>query len=77
MLWLLAILALTVVVVVIRARFWPYGPCPACQGRRGRGIGSRPQAYNRCGRCGGKGERIRPLALMWARHREEAKRRKR
>ena len=76
MAWLLAAAAVVAVVLVARSWFFPYGPCPACQGRRGRGIGSRPKSYNRCGRCGGKGERIRPLALIWARHREEAQRRK-
>lgn len=56
--------------------YWELGPCPRCTGR-GRGRGSRPKAYNRrCGKCGGKGERIRPLALIWPKHREEARRRK-
>ena len=38
---------------------WPYGPCPRCEGRRGRGAGSTSKAWNRCRRCGGKGERAR------------------
>lgn len=60
---------------LVRTRYWPYGPCPRCAGRRGRGFLSRPRAYNRCGRCDG-GERIRPLSMIWPRWREEAARRK-
>lgn len=73
---LLAGAAAATAVIAVRSRFWPYGRCPACQGRKGRGAGSTDQAYNRCRRCRGSGERIRPLALMWARHRAEARRRK-
>jgi len=71
--WLLLVIAGLVVFVAVRARFWPYGPCKSCRRRRGRGVGSTTDAYNRCRRCGGKGERIRPLARMWPRWREEAK----
>lgn len=73
---IVAVLAAALGFVLIRTRFWPNGRCPACQGRKGRGIGSTDQAFNRCRRCGGSGERIRPLALIWARHRETARKRK-
>lgn len=76
--WLiLAAVAVTAAVLAVRGRFWPWGPCPRCtrkgRGKAGRGPGSGGQAWNRCGRCGGSGERIRPLALMWPRHREAAR----
>lgn len=72
---LLAVMAAAGVaaVVLVRARFWPYAACRACQGRRGRGVGSTPRAYNRCHWCGGSGERIRPLAKIYPRWREEAR----
>jgi hypothetical protein len=73
---IVAVLAAALVFVLVRSRFWPYGRCPACRGRKGRGIGSTDQAFSRCGRCGGSGERIRPLALIWPRHREVARKRK-
>ena len=74
------ILLLIAVVAVAGFLFWTYrwelGPCPRCNGS-GRGWRSRRKAYNRrCPKCGGKGERIRPLALIWPKHREEARRRK-
>ena len=72
MLWLL-IAAAAVTAVAVRARFWPYARCRACQGRKGRGIASTDRAYSRCHRCGGSGERIRPAALLWRRWREEAR----
>lgn len=62
--------------VLVRAWFWPYGPCPRCQSRKGgagRGLGSTPKAYNRCGKCGGKRERIRPLARIYPKWRKEAR----
>ena len=61
---------------LLRARFWPYGPCPACQDRRGRSRGSTARAWNRCPRCGGPGERIRPLARIYPRWREEHRKRR-
>ncbi len=74
---------LTVVFLLVRAWFWPYGPCPACTGHRsegrggrGRGLCSTVKAYNRCHRCGGKGERVRPLARIYPRWREEARKSK-
>ena len=73
---IVAVLAAALVFVLVRSRFWPYGRCPACRRRKGRGIGSTDQAFSRCGRCGGSGERIRPLALIWPRHREAARKRK-
>jgi len=76
-LWLVlaAVAAVAVTAVLVRARFWPYTRCPACRARKGRGIGSTDQAYNRCRKCGGSGERIRAAALIYSRWREEAKRR--
>lgn len=61
--------------VLLRARFWPYRPCPACKGRRGRGRGSTDEAYNRCRRCRGRGEQVRPISRIYRKWREEAKRR--
>jgi hypothetical protein len=76
--WLGAALAAAagVAAFLIRTRYWPYGPCPACTGRRGKGPLSTDSAYNRRCKCGGKGERIRPLALIWPKHRAEAQRRR-
>jgi hypothetical protein len=50
--------------VVIWHAIWPYGPCPACRGRRGRGPGSSSAAWSRCRRCGGHGERLRFLSSL-------------
>ncbi len=81
--WLFLILAAgaAAAVLAVRARFLPWGPCPRCtrkgRGKTGRGLGSGGQAWSRCGRCDGSGERIRPLALMWPQHRETARKRKR
>lgn len=61
---------------LVKARLWPYAPCPACQGRRGRGRGSTPRAYSRCRQCRGSGERIRPLARIYPRWNKEARRRR-
>lgn len=72
---LIVIAAVIVAGVLVRLRFWPYGPCPACRGRRGRGRWSRPAAYNRCRRCGGSGERIRPVSRIYPKWRQEARRR--
>ena len=68
-----AVLAAALAFVLVRTKFWPHGPCPACRGRKGRGIGSTDQAFSR---CGGSGERIRPLALIWPQHRAVARKRK-
>ena len=71
---------LTAAFLLVRAWRLPYGPCPSCagwrgqaskRGGRGRGWGSTKNAYNRCHRCGGKGERVRPLARIYPRWREE------
>jgi len=72
---LIAIAALAAAAFLAWTYWWPLGPCPRCAGRRGRGWGSTPRAYNRCGRCDG-GERIRPLSLTWPVHRTEARRRR-
>lgn len=69
--YVLLILLAVVAFALIRSWFWPYGRCPACTGRKGRGIGSTDSAFSRCRRCGGKGERVRPLALIWPRWRAE------
>ena len=77
MAWLILVCATVVAVLAVRSRWWPWGPCPWCtrkgRGKTGRGFGSGGQAWNRCGHCGGKGERIRPLALIWPRHRATAR----
>ena len=73
---IVAVLAAALAAAVTRARFWPYGRCPSCRSRKGRGVGSTGQAFSRCRRCGGSGERIRPLALAWPQHRETARKRK-
>ncbi len=71
----LAVLAVLAVSAATLARsfFWEWGPCPACKGRRGRGWGSTGGAWRDCGRCGGLGQRIRPLARIWPRHRKTAR----
>ena len=38
---------------------WPYGPCLACIGRRGRNPGSSNRRHGRCRVCRGSGERPR------------------
>ena len=77
MAWLILALAVAVAFLLVRARFWPLGPCPWCtrkgRGKSGRSWGSGGGAWSRCGHCGGSGERIRPLALIWPRHRETAR----
>jgi hypothetical protein len=71
--------AIVIIVLLAAALFGAWtlkferGPCPRCKGR-GRGRWSRPRAFNHRCRCGGSGERIRPLSLVWARHRKEARR---
>ena len=70
---IVAVLAAALVFTLARSRYWPYGRCPACRRRKGRGPGSTDQAFSRCGRCGGSGERIRPLARIWPVHREAAR----
>jgi hypothetical protein len=80
MYWPVLAAVAAVAVLLVRSRFWPLGPCPWCtrkgRGRSGRGPGSGGRAWNYCRHCGGKGERIRPLALIWPRHRETARKRK-
>ena len=63
--------------VLLRARLFPYGPCPRCSGCRGRGVGSTSKAYNRCGRSGCRGgERIRPISRVYKVWRDEDRARK-
>lgn len=69
---LLSVAALAVAFLLVRARFWPLGPCWLCRGRAGRGWGSTKKAYSRCHVCGGTGRRIRPLAKIYRKWREEA-----
>lgn len=64
------VLVLAAAAWLVRLRYWPYGPCRACEGRRGRGIGSSRQAWSHCQKCRGSGERLRPGARLWARNRE-------
>ena len=81
MLWLILAIAAVVVFRLVRARWWPKGPCPWCtrkgRGKSGRGWGSTDRAFNDCRHCGNSGWRIRPLALLWPRHRETARKLKR
>ena len=78
---LILAVAAVVVFVLVRARFWPLGPCRWCtrkgRGKSGRSLGSGGGAWSKCGHCGGSGERVRPLALIWPQHREAAAKRKR
>jgi hypothetical protein len=78
--WLILAAAAAVVFVLVRGRFWELGPCPWCtrkgRGKAGRSAGSGGQAWSRCRHCGGSGERVRPLALIWPRHRETARKRR-
>lgn len=74
--WLLAVIAALVAVAafLVRTRYWELGPCPRCKGRRGRGRWSTDGAFNHRCKCGGRGERVRPLSMIWARHRATARR---
>lgn len=65
-----AVLAAVAVVWLVRLWLWPYGPCSRCRGRRGRGFGSTRTAWSRCRACGGTGERLRPGARLFTRHRQ-------
>lgn len=56
---------------LVRARLHPYGPCPACRGRRGRGVASTSTAWSHCRRCGGSGEVLRLSARVWRRWRHD------
>ena len=62
---LLAVTILVVVAGTVAHAYWfPFQRCPGCMGRSGRGAGSTPRAYNRCRKCGGKGERVRPVTRL-------------
>ena len=80
MAWLILAVLAVVVFVLVRGRWWPLGPCPWCtrkgRGKSGRSPGSTSHAFSPCRHCGGKGERIRPLARVWPQHRAEARKRK-
>lgn len=56
----LLLLALIAAAVYLAACIpWPYGPCLACRGRRGRNPGSNHRRHGRCIVCKGTGERLR------------------
>jgi hypothetical protein len=50
MTWLIVAGAVLVLGVawVVRLAGWPYGPCPRCRRRRGRGMGSTGRGSKRC-----------------------------
>lgn len=66
MTWLLLALACVgyAAWVAVRARLFPYGPCPRCRGRRGKGIGSTSTAWSKCGQCKGSGTQVRLVARL-------------
>lgn len=78
--WVALAVVAALAFALVRAWFWPLGPCPWCtrkgRGKSGRSWGSGGGAWSRCGHCGGSGEHIRPLAMVWPRHRETARKRK-
>jgi hypothetical protein len=47
------------VVYLVCAAIWPYGPCFGCVGHPGKKAGSNSRRWGRCRRCKGSGERIR------------------
>jgi len=65
--------------VLVRAWFWPYGHCPHCRNRTGKGRnwGSSKTAWGRCHHCGGKGERIRLTSRIYPKYRAEARQNRR
>lgn len=75
--WLTFALAVVIVVTVAltRARFYPYGRCWACRGRKS-GPGSTARAFSKCWQCGGSGVRVRTASRIFPRWREEVRRRK-
>lgn len=46
------------------AWWWPYTYCRRCVGRKGQGRGASKFGWNRCRRCGGKGEQVRHTARV-------------
>jgi hypothetical protein len=56
---LVLVIAGVVGIWLIRGAIFPFGPCRACRGRRGRNAGSTAKAWGRCRVCKGTGERIR------------------
>ena len=67
------LVAILVTFLLVRARWWPLGPCWACRGRAGRSWGSSKKAYGRCHACGGSGRHIRLLARIYPKWRDEAR----
>jgi DnaJ-class molecular chaperone len=57
--WLAVLLVLTAAAWVVSLAWHPYRPCPRCEGRRGRNVGSKPGRFGRCGKCDGRGEQVR------------------
>ena len=56
MIVLLGVAGILAVVWLATRAFLPWGPCGRCAGRRGRGVGSSAKRWNRCRKCGGRGE---------------------
>ena len=44
---------------LVRLAWRPYGPCPRPTCKRGHGAGSTDMQWNRCRKCGGRGEVVR------------------
>ena len=74
--WLVAALTAAVLAfVLLRARWWPYGRCWACRGRK-RGVASTTRAFSKCHWCQGLGVQIRLPARIypkWRRVAQQAK----
>ena len=47
------------VLYLMGAVIWPYGPCLSCLGHRGKNRGSNGRRWGRCKRCRGSGEQLR------------------
>ena len=50
------IIVFAVVWRVVFLAWHPYGPCPRATCKRGRGAGSTDKRWNKCRKCGGRGE---------------------
>ena len=55
----LGVAAVLFALYLIGCSIWPYGPCAACIGHRGKNRGSTGRRWGRCKRCKGSGERLR------------------
>jgi hypothetical protein len=53
---LVTLAALAAIRWAVRAWFWPFAPCRACEGRK-TNPGSTRKRYGMCKRCGGTGQR--------------------